>query len=96
MVYMQREFTRTLLALLSKRALCLSRSWATLVLMWAAPFAVFWVLLLFEKSALHGVTPLLTDRVLVPMTLAGAELEAVDAPEVSDRTRVILDKKADA
>nr|XP_054930237.1 retinal-specific phospholipid-transporting ATPase ABCA4-like [Dermacentor andersoni] len=81
LVYVRPEFTRTLAALLSKRAMCLSRSWTTLALMWAAPFAVFWVLLLFEKSALHGVTPLFTDRVLVPLTLAGAELDEIDSPE---------------
>ncbi|XP_075539846.1 phospholipid-transporting ATPase ABCA3-like [Dermacentor variabilis] len=80
-VYVQPEFTRTLAALLSKRAMCLSRSWTTLALMWAAPFAVFWVLLLFEESALRGDTPLFTDRVLVPLTLAGAELDEIDSPE---------------
>ncbi|XP_065300099.1 phospholipid-transporting ATPase ABCA3-like isoform X2 [Dermacentor albipictus] len=81
MVHVQPEFTRTLAALLSKRAMCLTRSWTTLALMWAAPFAIFWVLLLFEKSALRGVTPLFTDRVLVPLTLAGAELDEIDSPE---------------
>ncbi|KAL1485625.1 hypothetical protein MTO96_010036 [Rhipicephalus appendiculatus] len=54
----QPSLMRTMLALLVKRALCLSRSCVALALAWVAPFAIFWVMLIFEQSALDAVAPL--------------------------------------
>ncbi|KAH7957174.1 hypothetical protein HPB52_015785 [Rhipicephalus sanguineus] len=81
LVTVQPNLMRTMLALLSKRALCLSRSCVALALAWVAPFTIFWVMLIFEKSALHGVAPLLTDRILVPITLDSVDNEETNALE---------------
>ncbi|KAH6932399.1 hypothetical protein HPB50_005311 [Hyalomma asiaticum] len=74
LVYIHPSLMRTLVALLSKRALCLSRSWVTLALTWAAPFTIFWVLLLFERYVLYGSEPLLAGhRIMMPVSLASVE-----------------------
>ncbi|KAL3203180.1 hypothetical protein MRX96_042075 [Rhipicephalus microplus] len=81
MVNVQPNLMRTMLTLLSKRALCLRRSCAALTLTWAAPFTIFWVMLIFEQSALDAAAPLLPDSILVPMTLDSVDNEEANALE---------------